>query len=198
MRTRHRSFSISSANAPQHPLHMLDRGFGEDAVPEIEDERAIDKGLQNVLDLTVERRPSYEQGHRVEITLDRDVSRDLVAREAAVDRPVEADGMNRNLLDVSCEGRHVGAGKADDPCFRPLRADLLADFSHRSDAPALEFTRPEHAGPAVENLHCIDPCLELMYEIFDRRRHQTIDQLADPHRILNPHPPPPPPALPPT
>src|SRR5262249_10974515 len=100
---------------------MLDRGFRKNAVPQIEDERAIGKRLENVLDLTVEHRSSNEQDHRVEITLDRDVSRDLVAREAAVDRPVEADGLNRNLLDVSRQGRADATGKADDSCFRPLR-----------------------------------------------------------------------------
>ena len=47
---------LSFSDAPQHVLDMRDRGVGQDAVPEIEDQRALAEVLQDAVDRAIERR----------------------------------------------------------------------------------------------------------------------------------------------
>src|SRR5579884_1661796 len=51
-------------------LHMRNGCFGQDAVTEVEDKRTIREGLQDRVDLTVERGAARHHYHRIEIALD--------------------------------------------------------------------------------------------------------------------------------
>src|SRR4051794_1757819 len=58
-----------SPDPPQHLLHMGDRRRRQDAVAEIEDQRAIAEIFQNAVDRAIERRAAGKQNQRVEIAL---------------------------------------------------------------------------------------------------------------------------------
>ncbi len=93
--------SSPAAHALEHLLDMRDRRLRQDAVAEIEDEWAARQRRQDVVDVAVERRAAGEQRQRIEIALHRHARLELLARERAVDRPVEADRVDAGSLDIA-------------------------------------------------------------------------------------------------
>src|SRR5690348_4780803 len=99
--------SGSSAHAFQHLLDMRNRRLRQNAVAEIEDKGAAGKRLACLVHRPIKRSTAGEKRQRIEIALHRYPALDLVARETAVDHPVEADGIERHLVDIAQE---VGPG----------------------------------------------------------------------------------------
>src|SRR4051812_772178 len=95
----------SAPHASQHLLDMGDRRLRQDAVAEIEDERSIRECLHHRIDSTVERAAAREQCERIEIALHRHQVLHAVARKAAFDPPVEADGIDSGFGHVAREHR---------------------------------------------------------------------------------------------
>src|SRR4051794_1111748 len=108
--------SGSSPHPPQHPLHMRDRGFRQDAVAQIEDEGFCGERLEHLVDRAIERAAAGQQGERIEIALHRPTGLDAVARKAAIDHPIETDRIDRDMLDVAQQRAAGAARKPDDFC----------------------------------------------------------------------------------
>ena len=122
--------------------------------------------LEDRIDATIESRAAGAQHQRIQVALNRPPLLDR-ARDIEIDHPVEADGIDWNLLDVAFEIAAGAARKSDDLRVWHRLADTGHDALHRRDAPALEFKRRQNACPGVENLHRIDTSLKLADEILN-------------------------------
>src|ERR1700682_4154568 len=90
------SCSVLSPHARKHLLDVRDRRLGQNAVPEIEDERLGCKRLEHSLDLAIERGAAGDERQRVEIALYRPTTLDVLARVGAIDHPIEPNRVDRN------------------------------------------------------------------------------------------------------
>ena len=136
----------------------------------------LGQSLEDRIDRPVERRPARDQRQRIEIALHRHARLHMIAHESEIDRPVEAHRIDRNLLHVAQQGGADPARKSDHLRVRHLRAHLRDDLLRRRDAPAAKFLRRQNPGPGIEDLHRIDPGLQLPDQIARRRIDQYIDQ----------------------
>ena len=84
----------------------------------------IGKRLEDAIDRPVERRPACDQRQRVEIALDRHAPLHLIAHEPGIRRPVEAHGVDRNLLNVAQERGADPTRKSDHLRARHLCTHL--------------------------------------------------------------------------
>ena len=171
------------AHPCDHPFHMGDRRLRQDAVAEIEDERSVAESRQDRIDLAIERSAAREQCQRIEIALHRPAALDLVAGKAAIDHPVEPDRVDSNAVHIALNSVPAPRGNPMIFASGTRCAQPRDDPPRRIDAPARELVGSEHAGPGVEELHGIDPGLELGREIIDRSFDQDVDQLAEDFRI---------------
>src|SRR5262245_27303072 len=138
---------------------MCDRRLRQDAVSEIEDEGPLGKRLEYVIDRAVERSAAGEQHQRVEVSLHRHAPLNLTTRKSRIDRPIEADGIDRNIFHVAQERSADTTRKSDYLCARYVAAHFRNNACGRIDAPSLEFVRRQNAGPGIENLHGVRTCL---------------------------------------
>src|SRR5262245_54624475 len=84
-----------------------------------------------------------------------------------------------DLADPLVAGAHA-TSENDDRYFRPGGAHLVHDYGDRpSDKLLLKITR-EISCPGIEDLHRIDPGIDLTNEIRRRRLDHAVDQLAEP------------------
>src|SRR5262245_53303853 len=151
---------LSRAHPRKHPFDMDDRRLRQDSMPQIEDEGSLGKGLERQIDGAVECSATDEQHEGVEISLHRQTRLEL-AGESRIDRPVKTDGVHSNILRV---GHKRGAGpawKSDDLCAGQLAANLCDDASGGFDAPSAQLFARQNPGPSIEDLHRVDPRLEL-------------------------------------
>src|SRR5256885_5256048 len=118
----HSGVILCPAYACKHPLHMCDRRLRQDAVSEIEDEGPLGKRLEYVIDRAVERAAAGEQHQRVEVSLHRHATLDLVTRKSGIDRPIETDGIDRNIFHIAQERSTDTTRKSDYLCARYLAA----------------------------------------------------------------------------
>ena len=102
-------------------LDMGDRRFRHDAMAEIEDERPARERLQNRVNGAIERRPAGDQHQRIEIALHRHAALHPLAHKTAIHHPIEADRIDRELLDIARQQRAGAARKADHLGARDLR-----------------------------------------------------------------------------
>src|SRR5450631_577877 len=109
------SFSKRSlaADALEHGLDMGNGRFRHDAVPEIENERPLREGLEHRIDRPLERRPSGHQHQGIEIALHRHPALHPIADESAIHGPIDADGIDRQFVDVTPQERTGATREAD-------------------------------------------------------------------------------------
>src|SRR5262245_28305674 len=162
---------------------MCYRRFWQDAVAEIENERPFGERCQHHIYLPIERRSPGQQRHRIQISLNGPASLNFVARELAIDHPIEADCVEWHAVHIAHEGRAGPSRESDySRSWYPL-AQAGNDLSSRPRAPAIEFLGPQNPGPCIEQLHCVHAGAELLGEIVNRRPYQDIDQSLKSARI---------------
>src|SRR5262245_9624377 len=140
---------------------MRNRRLWQNAVSKIEDEWALGERFQYHLHGAVQSSAPGEQHQRVEISLHWYMRLNVLPREGGIDRPIEADGVYRHVFHIAQQCCAGTAGKSDDFCIPDLLADLGDNPLDRLDAPLMEFLCRQHTGPAIENLHRVDPRLQL-------------------------------------
>src|SRR5262249_45249498 len=150
----------------------------QNAVSEIEDERAPGERFQYCLDGAVQCSATSEQHQRVEISLHWQVWLNGLPREGGIDRPIEANGVYRHGFHITQQGRARTSGKSNDFCVRDVMADLGDNPLRRLDAPLMELLCRQYTGPGIENLDRVDPRLQLPNEVAGRRLDQLFDQRA--------------------
>ena len=101
---------------------------------------------------------------------------DAVPHERELGRPVYADRIDANGLEIAFELGSGAAGKPDDRCFWNALAQLRDNPCARLDAPFAEFVGRQHSRPGVENLYGIDSCRKLPGQIARRGLDQNVDQ----------------------
>ena len=121
--------------------------------------------------------PPTSKRQRIEIALDRPARLDLIAREAKLDGPVQADRIDRDSVEIAAELGAGAARKADDLRVRNALANRGDNARARLDAPAAKLIGRQHTRPGIENLHGIDAGLELPDQIAGRSFDQKIDQI---------------------
>src|SRR5580658_6096587 len=129
---------------------MGDRGLRQDAVSQVEDKRSIAEVLQNRIGLAVKRSTARQQRQRIEISLYRPATLDLVASKAAIDHPVQPYRIDIHAFHISPQQRAGAARESDDLRIGNTSAQPSDDPLCRRDAPARELVRSEHSGPGVE------------------------------------------------
>src|SRR5437764_2204451 len=166
-RPRPRAFALCTARAHalEHPLDVCNRRLWQNPVPKIENERTASKGLQHVINASFESLTPGQEHQGVEIALHRHAALHLLARKSSIDRPIEPDRVDRNLLHVA---RQHGSGttwKPDDPRTRNRAAHIIDDLAGRIDAPGRELVGSQNTGPGIEDLYGISPCPQLTNQI---------------------------------
>src|SRR6478672_8875438 len=139
---RLRAWAIGSPPHPfEHPLDMADRRRRQDAVAEIEDERALAELGEDVVHLAVERLAAGEQNPRIDIALHRHARLDFPPREVAVDLAFEADRIDAGLSHIARDILAGAARKTDDFGTRLFGAQFRHQPLGRLHRPALEFAQ---------------------------------------------------------
>src|SRR3954471_24104856 len=103
---------------------MRDRRFRQNAVPEIEDERALTEVFQNFVDGAIERRVAGEQDQRIEVTLHGGLALYVLPDEARLRGPVDADRTDRYSIQISSKRSAGAARKSDNFCIRHFGTHL--------------------------------------------------------------------------
>src|SRR6266478_4652325 len=134
----HSGVILCPAYACKHPLHMCDRRLRQDAVSEIEDEGPLGKCLEYVVHRAIERSAADEQRQRVEVSLHRHAPLDLITRKNGINRPIEADRIDRDVFDVAQERGTDATRKSDHLRARYVAAYLCDDASGGTDTPATD------------------------------------------------------------
>src|SRR5262249_1778888 len=101
-----------------------------------------------------------------------------------INRPIQADCINRDILQERADTWPDSPREADDLGARDLHAQLLDQDLHRLDAPSTEFVGRQYTRPRIENLYRIHSGLELPDEIINGSVDQNIDEERDPFRII--------------
>ena len=125
----------------------------------------------------VERRAAGEQHQRIEIALHRPRRLDLLAREAAIDHPVESDRIDRDPLDIAPQRRAGAARKPDDLRVRHSRSRTPATIRSAGSM----HQRSNSSGgstPAQVSKICTasTPASNCRDQVVDRRLDQHVDQ----------------------
>src|SRR5260370_17668264 len=136
---------------------MCERRLRQDAVSEIEDEGPLGKCLDYVVHRAIERSAADEQRQRVEVSLHRHAPLDLITRKNGINRPIEADRIDRDVFDVAQERGTDATRKSDHLRTRYVAAYFCDDASGGTHTPAMEFVRRQTPVPATENLPRITP-----------------------------------------
>ena len=162
------------------PADIVRRRLRQDAVAEIEDERALAQRAEDVGGYPRPwrgRRSSRSSGSRLPCTVAWRCRTDAAQPAARWSRgrspstPVSA----RVVLVVNAGA----AGKRDDRHRRMPQPQLGRDLADRRYAPALERGVRQRAGPAVEDLHRLGAGVDLRHQIADRRIDQQVHQLLE-------------------
>src|SRR3954451_17392066 len=97
---------------------MSDRRVLQDAVPEIEDVRAVSEGVKDALDCGPHRLSAGDQRQRVEIALERKVLRQFLGGPGRIDGFVKAERGHASLSRIS---RKLTAGALWESDHRYIR-----------------------------------------------------------------------------
>src|SRR5262249_1210162 len=150
----------------------------QNAVSEIEDERAPGERFQYCLDGAVQCSATSEQHQRVEISLHWQVWLNVLPREGGIDPPIGANGVYPPPLPIPPPSRPRTPAQSNDLCVRDVMADLGDNPLGRLDAPLMELLCRQYTGPGIENLDRVDPRFQLPNEVAGRRLDQLFDQPA--------------------
>src|SRR5215831_17230225 len=179
----HPGVILCPAYACKHLLHMCDRRLRQDAVSEIEDEGPLGKYFEYVVHRAIERSAADKQRQRIEVSLHRHAPLDLITGKNAINRPIEADRIDRDVFNVAHERRADATRKSNHLRIRYVAAYFRDDALSGSDTPAMEFVRRQNAGPGIENLHRIRACLQLLDQITGGCIDELVDELGKSLRI---------------
>src|SRR5262252_5230736 len=135
----HSDVILCPAYACKHLLHMCDRRLRQDAVSEIEDEGPLGKYLEYVVHRAVERSAADEQRQWIEVSLHRHAPLDLITGKNRINRPIEADRIERHVFDVAQERSADPTRKSDHLRTRYVAAYFRDDALGGTDTPAMEF-----------------------------------------------------------
>src|SRR6516162_8207398 len=91
-----------------------------------------------------------------------------VACKGSIDGPVEADCVDRYLVDITPKRCARPTWKPDDFRSWNLLADLGDDLCGRSNTPPIELLRTEHPAPGIEDLNGISTSSKLPDKVVDR------------------------------
>ena len=174
----HPGVILCPAYACKHLLHMCDRRLRQDAVSEIEDEGPLGKYFEYVVHRAIERSAADKQRQRIEVSLHRHAPLDLITGKNAINRPIEADRIDRDVFNVAHERRADATRKSNHLRIRYVAAYFRDDALSGSDTPAMEFVRRQNAGPGIENLHRIRACLQLLDQITGGCIDELVDELG--------------------
>ena len=155
-------------------LHIVDWGFGEDAVAEIEDVAGASGGAaENVFGARLQFLPVGEEQNRIEIALHGALVIEASPAFVERDAPVEADDVRSGLFHRGQERGAVGAEINDG------RAGFLQLLHHGGDVgqdvAAIVF-HAEASDPAVENLDYVGAGAHLLGGILGGHRDQLAHQ----------------------
>src|SRR5580692_12183856 len=131
------------------------RGRGlDDAVSEVEHERATAKRVQDAVGLRVKCGATSDQELRIEVALDAAAKLALYFLRGPLHRHrrVEPDAVHPGRLGEAVVGKSRAARERDDGNARMLRLQRRDDVSHRLHAPSLEERVREDPGPALKEL----------------------------------------------
>src|ERR1700722_18606332 len=118
----------------------------------------------------------------IKIALNRNM-RLNVARIGSINRPIEADRVDRYVLDVTAKRGPCSTWKADDLRFRNLVAHSGDDLGCWSDAPPFKLLRAQHSAPGIEDLNGISASSKLPDQVVNRCLRHTIDKPCEPVRL---------------
>src|SRR5579872_3770340 len=158
---------------------MRDRRLRQNAVAEIEDERAVRQRFEDRVDRAIKRRATDHERERVEIALHRAHPLNMIARKAELDHPIEPDRIDGDGFEITPELARRAARKADDPGARNLLAHRFNNPAAWLDAPSAEFICGQDSRPGVEDLDRIDAGYELPDQIARRGLDEKIDQFRE-------------------
>src|SRR5450756_838602 len=89
---------LAPAHALEHLLDMRDRRRRQNAMAEIENERAAGQHRHHVIDFALECGAAGEQRQRIDIALHHDPRLQHVARDLALECPIEPDAVHAGHL----------------------------------------------------------------------------------------------------
>src|SRR3954468_9509432 len=118
---------------------MRDRCLRQDAMPQIEDERATGKCRENLVYSAVERLTARQQEQRIEIALQRNAWWNLRARRREIDGPIKSDGINFHFPNIRIDPQPCSARKSNHSRIRNFGPYLCNQATHWLDAPATKF-----------------------------------------------------------
>ena len=133
----------------------------QDTVPKIPDERPVGKCSENPVYCAIKRIAAGQQQQWIKITLDSNASGNMRASKIKVRRPIEPDGIDRDIIQVPKDAGPDPARKSDDPGFRNIVAYRRDQALRGLDAPLPEFLIGQDARPCIENLDGIGARLQL-------------------------------------
>ena len=140
---------------------MRYRRCRQDTVSKIPDERPVGKCREYPVYCAIKRIATGQQQQWIKITLDCNASRNMRASKIKVRRPIEPDGIDRDIIQIAKEPGPDPARKSDDSGFWnivPYRRDQAL---RGLDAPLPEFLIGQNARPRIENLDGIGARLQL-------------------------------------
>src|SRR5262245_52858897 len=172
------------ANPRKHSLYVRNWCLRQNTMSEIEDEGAPRKGLEYHVDHAIECGTAGAQHQGIEISLHRHAQVNLVAHENGIHRPIETDGVYRNVFHVVHERGADTARKRDHFCIGYLPAHLCNNALSGADTPSIKFLRRQNPGPGIEDLHRIDTRFQLSKQVTCGSINQLVDQFAKSVGIL--------------
>src|SRR5258708_39408511 len=104
---------------------------------------------------------------RIEIALHRAPALDLIARKIKINHPIQTNGIDFDILDVTFQVAAGAARKPDDLRARYRTPHIGNDSFGRRNTPTLKFVRRQNSCPGIEDLHSVDAGLELANGIID-------------------------------
>src|SRR5436190_17872685 len=97
---------------------MRDRCLRQDAMPQIEDERATGKCGENLVYAAVERLTARQQEQWIEIALQRNAWWNLRARRREIDRPIKGDGIDFDFPNIGVDAQSRSPRKSNHSRIR--------------------------------------------------------------------------------
>src|SRR5436190_16445625 len=137
----------------------------QNAMAQIENERAGGKCFENGVRRAIERRTARQQSKRIKIALNRKPRLNMIACKFKTDRPIESQYVDRNLL-------HISEKACADPARKTYELRIGNFGSHFRDdllsgpyAPSVKTFIGQKSCPCIENLNCIRSSFELIDEM---------------------------------
>src|SRR6185437_10818195 len=134
-------------------LDMLGRGVGQDAMTEMENERAVAQSRQNVVGRLFHCRSTLYQKQRVEIALYRAKGLEHRSGDRQWHHLVETQRGHSGFGEIGSKHQPRAARKSNDRHTRMIAPQRRDDFFGRCDNPLAELRFRQNPGPTVEQLN---------------------------------------------